>query len=298
MNAALSFEEKAQRIRGVMFDIDGCLILSDGPGGFGGKPLPGAIEAVNKVRQSGLPFVIFTNGSMQTPEQIGAELRKNGFDVRDEEVFTPAVVAAQIMKARYPEEPILVFGGEGVKSPFRKLGLNTMVPEEQFDGLKEQPVGVVIGWDTEFGLHKAQIAAEAIIAGAKLFCTSFASFFASKTRLNVGISGFITAGLMHVTGCEVEVLGKPSQSAIDAICLAMGVQPDELLIIGDDLPAEARMAIRAGGVGCIVTTGTATREMAENAPDEMAPDVIVDSMHEFMGIFDPYLSVREEIGSQ
>lgn len=139
------------------------------------------------------------------------------------------------------------------------------------------------------------MASEAIFAGAKLYCTSFASYFASEDRLNVGISGFITAGLVHVTGAEVHVVGKPSLPAIESISAVMGVQPEELLIVGDNIDAEAKMAVNAGGVGCIVTTGTATRERAESAPADRAPDCIIDSMHQFVQLFGSLLGNTPEL---
>jgi ribonucleotide monophosphatase NagD (HAD superfamily) len=111
-------------VRGVMFDIDGCLVLSDGPSGHGGDVLPGAREAIELVRRTGRSVAAFTNGSMQTPAQIGASLRAHGLDLRDDEVLTPAVVAAETMQTLYQDRPILVFGGKGVRDDFERRGLN------------------------------------------------------------------------------------------------------------------------------------------------------------------------------
>src|ERR1019366_7639331 len=51
--ASPSLDERLAEAEGVVFDIDGCLVLSDKPGGHGGQPLPGAVEAFTKVRASG-----------------------------------------------------------------------------------------------------------------------------------------------------------------------------------------------------------------------------------------------------
>lgn len=272
-------------VRGVMFDIDGCLVLSDGPSGHGGETLPGAREAIELVRNTGRSMAVFTNGSMQTPAQIGASLRSHGLDVRDDEVLTPAVVAAQTMQALYPDRPLLVFGGNGVRHNFERLGLDLVDIDRALAGEPTNAAAVVIGWDTAFGKDKLQAATEAVLAGAEIYCTSDAPSFASKKRLNVGVSGFIAAGLSHVTGRAYRVLGKPSQEAIDVLADRLQVQPSQMLIIGDDLTLECAMARTAGALGALVTTGTHSSADAATAPPEQRPDFVVDSLANLVELF-------------
>jgi HAD superfamily hydrolase (TIGR01450 family) len=269
-----------------MFDIDGCLVISDGPSGHGGSVLAGASEAIDLVRASGRSLVAFTNGSMQTSAQIAASLRSMGLDVQDGEVLTPAVVAAETMQDLYQDRPLLVFGGNGVLDDFERRGLNLVDIDQALSGAPTHAAAVVIGWDTEFGKDKIQVAAEAILAGAKLYCTSDAPSFASRDRLNVGVSGFIAVGLSHVTGQSYRVLGKPSEESINVLSRRLHVKPSEMLIIGDDLSLECEMARRAGALGCLVTTGTHSALDAAAAPLEQRPDFVVDSLTELVELFD------------
>lgn len=265
-----------------MFDIDGCLILSDGPSGLGGSVLPGAREAIDLVRNSGRSLAVFTNGSGQAPHQIADSLRGLGLDIRDDEVLTPAVVAAETMQALYQQQPLLVFGGIGMHHDFQKRGLNVVDLDRAVAGEPTNAVAVVIGWDTDFGRDKLQVAAEAVLAGAEIYCTSDAPSFASEHRLNVGVSGFIAAGLSHVTGRPYRVLGKPSAEAMEILVQGLGVPAEEVLIIGDDLILECSMARAGGALGFLVTTGTNSAADAESAPADRKPDVVVDSMTEFV----------------
>jgi len=267
-----------------MFDIDGCLVLSDGPSGHGGNTLPGAREAIELVRSTGRSMAVFTNGSMQTPAQIGASLRSHGLDVRDDEVLTPAVVAAETMQALYQDRPLLVFGGNGVQHDFERRGLNLVDHERALAGESTNAAAVVIGWDTAFGKDKLQAAAEAVLAGAEIYCTSDAPSFASTHRLNVGVSGFIAAGLSHVTGRPYRVLGKPSQEAIAVLADRLRVPPSQMLIIGDDLTLECRMARTAGALGALVTTGTHSAADAAATTEEQRPDFVVDSLSDLVDL--------------
>jgi HAD superfamily hydrolase (TIGR01450 family) len=268
-----------------MFDIDGCLVISDGPSGHGGEVLPGAREAIELVRSTGRTMAVFTNGSMQTPAQIGESLRSLGLDVRDDEVLTPAVVAAETMQTLYQDRPILVFGGKGVRDDFERRRLNLVDIDRALAGEPTSAAAVVIGWDTDFGKDKLQAAAEAVLAGAAIYATSDAPSFASKERLNVGVSGFIAAGLSHVTGRPYRVLGKPSQEAINVLAHRLRVTPSRMLIIGDDLTLECSMARTAGALGALVTTGTHSAADAAAAPPEQRPDFVVDGLSELVELF-------------
>ncbi|WFP15922.1 HAD-IIA family hydrolase [Citricoccus muralis] len=272
--------DRISRAHGVMFDIDGCLLLADQPGGYGGTLLPGAAQALKAVGATRRRFVCFTNGSFQTPSAIAGTLRELGLEVTDEQVMTPAVVAAETIARRYPGGRVLAFGGPGVIETFTTHGVELVAVEEAIAGRAGDVAAVVIGWDTEFGRSKIVAAAEAVLAGATLYATSDAPTFASHHRLNVGVSGFIAAGLSHVTGHPYRVLGKPSAEAFEAICARTGATAEELLIVGDDLQLETSMAVRHGATAVLMTTGTHSRQEAEHANPERRPDLILDSLDE------------------
>lgn len=285
-------------VRGVMFDIDGCLLLADQVSGYGGTVLPGARRVIDMVGATGRSFVCFTNGSFQTPAAIATTLRSLGLDVPDDRVMTPAVVAAETMATRYPGGRVLVFGGEGVTEPFTARGVELVDVDEAIAGRAGDVAAVVVGWDTEFGRAKIVAAAEAILAGAEFYTTSAAPTFASHERLNVGVSGFIAAGLTHVTGRPYKVLGKPSTEAFNAICSRTEAQPQQVLIAGDDLRMEAAMARQNGAVGVLMTTGTNSRDDAGNTAADQAPDLILDSLDELADLLQSHQDALPDVGTE
>jgi len=284
-------------VEGIMFDVDGCLVLSDGPSGADGTALPGAAELIRQSRASGRRLCVFTNGTAQRPADIAAHLRRLGLDVADAEVLTPAVSAARTIAAKYGDAPVLAYGGEGVLAVLRDHGVHLVDPAAHRSGRASGAAAVVIGWDTEFTKPKIQFAAEAILGGAALYCTSDAPAFASHDRLNVGVSGFITAGLSHVTGQPWTVLGKPSAYALDAVCWTLGTTPEHTLVLGDDLYLESGMARRGGAIAGIVLTGMTTRESLAEAPPESAPDIVVESLTELSALFAEVDVLRVPIGT-
>ncbi|MEY4039154.1 MAG: hypothetical protein RLZZ52_22 [Actinomycetota bacterium] len=281
-----SLLSRLKATQGIMFDIDGCLVISDGPSGAGGSVLPGAIESIKFAQDSGRAYCVFTNGTAQRPKEIAHHLREMGFNIPDELVFTPAVVAAEVMKEKYGDQPILVFAAEGMLEDFRERGVNVVDVPAAIEGAEHGAVAVVIGWDTNFGKDKIQLAAEAIRDGAELYCTSYAPMFASADRLNVGVSGFITSGLLFVTGKkDFEILGKPSQHSMNVVSRVLDTPQENILVIGDDIKLESTMARNAGALAGLVLTGTSSRADAELADPAVQPELIVESMTELLELF-------------
>ena len=273
--ASPSLDERLADAEGVVFDIDGCLVLSDKPGGHGGQPLPGAVEAFTKVRASGRRIVVFTNASSQVPADIAAGLVQLGFPVVEQDVLTPSVIAAEVALERFGTRPVLAFGGRGLHDVLESGGVVLADEHHPLDA-----AAVIIGWDVAFTRDRLQAAADAIWNGAPLLVTSDARRFASATKPMAGVGGFIAQGLAYVTGCTYEVLGKPSAAAMSVATRRLGVVPEHTLVAGDDLTLEVAMAKNAGALGVLVTTGVHGSDDAALLDAQNAPDLVVHSLLE------------------
>src|SRR5215470_16744224 len=99
-------------IEGIMFDLDGTLILTDK---FMGtyQVLPGAIEVLAELNARGVPFVALTNGSAYPPAKQAPKLRAIGLPIADEALLTPSTVASDLMPRRGVKSA-LVLGTPGV----------------------------------------------------------------------------------------------------------------------------------------------------------------------------------------
>jgi HAD superfamily hydrolase (TIGR01450 family) len=276
--------ERLANVKGAMFDIDGCLVISDGPAGQDGRVLEGAIESLQYVRDSGRNVCVFTNGTAQPPRDVAAHLRSMGIEVSDDEVFTPAVVAATVLKRKFPTEQVMVFGGTGIVDDFIKRDVNIVDLDKAIAGEPHDTKAVMVGWDVDFGRAKLQIAAEALLAGAELYCASDVPFFASQHRLNVGVSGFIASGLEYVSGQKREVLGKPSHYSMEIISEYLGHPAANILVIGDDIMLESKMARQGGAVAGLDTTGTSSAEDAATCAPEIKPELVVSNMFELIDL--------------
>lgn len=276
-----TLDARLAETRGVVFDLDGCLVLSDKPAGHGGQPLPGAVEAFERVRASGRKILVFTNASSSVPADISDNLAELGFPVVEQDILTPSVIAAEVARNRFGSSPVLAFGGPGLHDVLEAAGV---VLADETNPL--EAAAVIVGWDVAFTRDRLQAAAEAIWNGAPLLVTSDARRFASSTKPMAGVGGFIAKGLAYVTGCDYEVMGKPSKTAMDIATRHLGVTAENTLVAGDDLTLEVAMAKDAGAIGVLVTTGVHGLDDVYLLDTHKAPDLVVHGLLELAERFE------------
>ena len=222
------------------------------------------------LRERRARVAVFTNGTGQTPRAAAARLRAAGLDIADAELLTPAVVAAEHIRTTYPGEGVLAFGTAGVVEPLidanvRLLGLD--------DAGRARVV--LVGADPEFTYDKLVAACSAVWAGAELLVTSMAPYFASRSGRMASPSGAIAAGIRHVTGVEATPVGKPSSLVIQVACSRLQATPRELVVIGDDLRLEIRMAREARAYSVLVLSGSSQAADVEATPEPLRPDLVL-----------------------
>src|SRR5271170_3732604 len=242
-------------LKGLMFDLDGTLLLSDRSlGGY--EILPGAAELLTELAGRGFPFVVLTNGSAYPPAEQAAKLRKVGLPVRDECMLTPSSVAADLM-VRAGVGRALILGSSGVGQALRDVRIETLQVGERGE---RDVQAVYVGWYPECTMQAIEAACHAIWAGARLYVASDVPFFATKQGRTMGYSYAIAAAIRRVTRAPMILTGKPSLHALRFAARRLGLRHRELGIIGDDPSDEIIMARRGGAKAFAVTTGVTARE--------------------------------------
>jgi 4-nitrophenyl phosphatase len=239
-------------IEGVMFDLDGTLILSDRAlGGY--RLLPHAIETLTELNRRDIPFLILTNGSAYPARAQAPRLAELGLPIDAGNLFTPNSVAAQMFAAR-GHARVMVLGTPGVSEALNELGVATCAPGESGAD------AVYVAWHPECSMADIHAACAAVLDGAAFYSASDVPFFAARDGNAFGYSCAINGAIVRITGQEPEVTGKPSLHALDFVAARLGVARDSVAVIGDDPRVEIEMARAGGALGIGVTTGTTSRE--------------------------------------
>ncbi len=242
------------RADGVMFDLDGTLILSDRQLGQY-RLLPGAVELLHELDRRGVPFLALTNGSAYPSAQQAPRLAALGLPIAAERLFTPNSVAVGLFKERGVQR-VLVIGTAGVGAALNEEGLATCFPG---DAEAEAADAVYVAWAPDCNMADIHAACSAVMRGAAFYCASDVPFFATQSGPAFGYSCAIAGAIVRVTGVEPELTGKPSQAALRFVAARLGVAPERVAVIGDDPRVEIEMARGGDALGIGVTTGTTSR---------------------------------------
>jgi HAD superfamily hydrolase (TIGR01450 family) len=265
------------KVRGVMFDVDGTLLLSDRSlGGY--EILPGAIETLSALKERGMPFVLLTNGSAYPPAEQAAKLRRHGLPVEDRQMLTPSSITAAHMSARSIRR-VLVLGSPGVGHALREAGIETVHTGEPGD---KEVDAVYVGWHPECRMTDIEASANAIWAGAKLYVASDVPFFATRHGRSIGYSHAIVGAIRRLTHAPVILTGKPSLRALRFVARALGVRMEHVCVVGDDPVVEMRMARRGGAAAVGVTTGMTDAEAWARQPDHQRPHRVITDLRQLL----------------
>ncbi len=264
-------------MRGLMFDVDGTLLLSDRAlGGY--EVLPGAIEVLTALRERAFPFVLLTNGSNYPPAEQAAKLRKSGLPVEDAQMITPSSVAAEHMSRRGIRR-VLVLGTRGVGHALLEAGIETVYTGEP---RAAEVDAVYVGWHPECGMKDIDTAVHAIWSGARLFSASDVPFFATRHGRTVGYSFAIVGAIRRLTRTPVTVMGKPSLHALRFVAKRLSTTMRHVGIVGDDPLVEVIMARRGGATALAVTTGMTSRDEWLRQSEKRKPHRVLADLREVL----------------
>ncbi|MEJ2762089.1 MAG: HAD hydrolase-like protein [Gammaproteobacteria bacterium] len=272
--------ERLRNAKGFVFDMDGTLVLGD-KGNKGLRVLPGALEFLNLLDERGVPFMVFTNGTVRTAGQYVPVLRGLGFPMNQQRMLTPSSVAADIFVRRRFKR-VLVLGVEGVWRPLQDAGIEVFLPS---DPLPEDVDAVYVGWYREFGIDDLEAACQAVWRGAKLFAASLAPFYATAGGRALGTSRAISAVVTSLTGARASVVGKPSLNALRTAGRRLGVPLKELAVIGDDPALEVPMAHSGRALAVAVTSGLAGRDAFDHADTAKRPHITASGVDELLALY-------------
>jgi 4-nitrophenyl phosphatase len=265
-------------VRGVVFDVDGTLLLAD-RSLAAYEVLPGAIEVLGSLKERRVPFALLTNGSAHPPAEQAAKLRAVGLPVDDAQMLTPSSIAADLMR-RHGMRRALVLGLPGVGHALREGGIETVYTGEPGATAVDC---VFVGWHPECGMKDIEGACRAIWGGARLYVASDVPFFATRQGRTIGYSYAITAAIRRLTRAPMTLTGKPSVGALRFAAQRIGVPMRALAVVGDDPQVEMLMARRAGATALAVTTGTTSREEWGRQGLARRPHAILGDLREVLG---------------
>jgi HAD superfamily hydrolase (TIGR01458 family) len=244
----------------ILLDVDGVLHVS-------GEGLPGAADAVRRLRAAGHRLRFVSNSTTRTRTALANALRGLGVELADDELQTTAHAAARALAGK------------------RVLALTMPAVVEDLDGVDlvgEGADAVLIGGADEgpetgrvFSYMNLARAFAELDLGAELYCLHKNRWW-QTARGPMLDSGAFVAGLEYAAQTEAIVLGKPSMAYFDAALEALDAEPALTWMVGDDWETDVAGAQACGLKTILVRTGKFRPDAVERSG--VMPDAIVSSL--------------------
>ena len=261
-------------VRGFVFDVDGTLVHR---AGTEVRLIPGAGEVLARIRASGRPYVLFTNGSHVAPEAIAAELREAGLPVDDEQMLTP-LRSVQTYLERFTEGPrVLPFLTDEAHRYLEAAGVRLV------DGRNGAPVDAVfVAQPHDVDFDELERAASAVVAGARLLTGSYVPAYAGADGPIFSRGAMLTAALAKATGARPIVVGKPSHAAVRELRKRLGVPSEATAVIGDDAALDVPLGHLGGSVTVLVRSGISGELDVTRIPERRRPHITLDTVADLL----------------
>jgi len=254
----------------IIFDLDGVIYLID-------KPIPGAVETVERLRAERTPIAYVTNNASRRAADVAALLSGMDVPAETDEVLTSAGAAAAMLAARLPAgAPVLVVGADALRAEVRDAGLTPV------DAFEDKPAAVVQGYGPDVGWRILAEAALSVRAGALWMATNTDRTLPSPRGPLPG-NGSLIAVLRTALDREPDVVvGKPEPALFTAA--AEHARAERPLVVGDRLDTDIEGAVGAGMDSLLVLSGISDRAELLAAPPQRRPTFVAADL---TALFDP-----------
>jgi HAD superfamily hydrolase (TIGR01458 family) len=228
--------------RGLLIDLDGVLYQGE-------QVIPGAPAVVSWLQSSDIPFLFVTNTTSRPRRLIVEKLQSMGMEVSEHSIITPVFAAYLWMKQNIQGEAAL-FIPESTREDMQDIPFLE-------SGREEGAAAVVIGdLGAQWTYAELNRAFRLLMhnPSAPLLALGMTRYWRAEDGLRLDVAPFVRA-LETATDKEAIVLGKPSADFF-GMCLSMlGMEAEQVFMVGDDIRSDIAGAQEAGIWGVLVRTG-------------------------------------------
>ena len=260
----------ASRLQGmkiVLLDLDGTIHL-------GGKPIPGAVDFIQRCHESEVKTIFLSNNSSKSVNEYVTKLNSMGINANADDILLSTHDCIRWLKMKKWTN-IYCLGTKGMKEMMVENGIKCM--EDGVDC-------VVLGYDTELTYEKLSKATSLIHKNIPLVATH-PDIVCPSPDGGLPDTGAYMAMFEATTGVRpVHICGKPQPGMIHHKIEALGLEAQRCAMVGDRLYTDMAMATRAGTKGILVLSGEATMADVEALEEgaEQQPSLIVGSVDELL----------------
>ena len=246
-------------IRLFLLDMDGTVYL-------GSRLLPGSLDFLRYLGETGRDHLFLTNNSSRNAQYYAQKLTKLGWPAQPGEILTSGEATALYLGGLKPSARVYLLGTPDLETEFAAHG---------FVLTDENPDYVVLGFDMTLTYDKLVRACDLVRGGVPFIATHPDLNCPTETGY-IPDCGAMTALITASTGVTPKVIGKPNREIIDAMFRKKPVRRDQVAMVGDRLYTDIVMGHNAGVTSVLVLSGEAKESDIPAAP--VKPDHVTGGL--------------------
>ena len=230
-------------------DMDGVLIEDD-------AMIEGADRFLSRLRQTGRDFLILTNNSLFTPQQVCTRLMSLGLEIEETELWTSALATARFVQSQRPGGSVFVIGEPSIHEALADVGYRES---------REHPDYVVLGETWNYSFDDFATASALVSSGAQFVSTNPEPTGPTPEGILPGC-GAMAALIECASGVAPYVVGKPNSMMIREAMDVLGAATATSVMVGDRMETDVLAGIDAGISTILVLTGASDERDANRYP--------------------------------
>lgn len=249
--------------RSYLIDMDGVLV-------HGERPIPGANEFINRLNEGGHKYLILTNNSRYTPDDLQHRLNASGIPVDTKHLYSSAMATASFVQSQKPRGSAFVLGGTGLYQALNEVGYSLT---------DYNPDYVILGETESYSYDRIIRASQLIMAGVPFIATNPDPSGPAESGIIPGC-GAVAAMLEKATGYIAYYVGKPNPLIMRLALRFLDEHSENAVMIGDRMDTDIKVGLESGMETILALTGCTKKEMVGKFP--YRPRQIVSSVAEII----------------
>ncbi|EOO9643773.1 HAD-IIA family hydrolase, partial [Escherichia coli O130] len=213
------------------------------------------VLSINQLKQQGKIVKFISNNSSKNKEEYVDRLIKMGIEASREDIKLSTDSAIHFLKQQQVEKVYVV----GTRS------LQKEIIDAGFELCSHQPDFILLGYDTELTYSKLMNACRLINSGVDYIATHCDIFCPSENGPIPDIGSLITLLELTTGKSPYKVFGKPNSDLLDLILQNDNLDRSDLLMVGDRLYTDIKMAHNANIDSVLVLSGDTKRDEVEES---------------------------------
>lgn len=232
--------------KGFILDVDGVI-------GRGEKPIPPAVEAVNRLISMGKKVVFVSNNSTRSRKIYMQRFKEFGVEVTEDQMFLTTYVTATYIKQNYGKSKVFTTGEPGLVEELKLAG-HEIVDYDEAEIL-------VVGSNRQISFEILTKALRMCLDRDKIYvATNPDKIFPSEDGPVPG-TGMIIGALYWMTDRMPDcICGKPEKVIMQQALDHLQLKADEVVVVGDQIDVDVLAGKNIGAPTLLVLSGVTTKQ--------------------------------------